>query len=339
MKSAVIGFGGMGQRHYGVYQKLGVEVVAICDWVPDKIQRVLPDFPQERIHSDLNNLLSCHKDLHVVSVTTNAPSHAEAVIGCSEAGVPNILCEKPIATNLLAAQRMIDVCEKNDTRLAVNHTRRWSANHLKLRSLIHESIIGRVRHFYFHHGSIGLGNNGVHFFDSMRFYAESEPLWVIGFLDKIGTPSTRGPQFRDPGAFGIILFQNGVRAFVDTSEDTGVRHVFEIVGEYGRVVIEEFGDDWRIYARKAEDRNKPLTYYVAPMLHVPFELETHFDIPDLTLHAIRELLSGGPISCTGEDGKKSLEIAIAFHVSEEQGNRRVFFPLSGAALAKDVPFA
>ena len=329
----------MGQRHYDVYQRLGVEVTAICEWYPEKVQKTLPDFSKERVYRDLKTLLAKHGDLAIASITTNAPTHAEATIACSEAGIPNVLCEKPMTTNLRDAQRMIEKCQENRTRLAVNHIRRWSPNHLKLRSLIRDSLIGRVRHFYLSHGSVGLGNNGVHFFDNMRFYAESEPLWVIGFLDKTGTPSTRGPQFKDPGAFGILLFENGIRAFVDTSEDAGVRHAFEIVGEYGRVVIEEWGDDWRVCARKPEDRQRPLTYYIAAMPQVPFELEVKFDIPELTLRAIRELLSGDSISCAGEDGKKALEMAMAFHVSEEQGNQKVFFPLSGEALAKDVPFA
>jgi predicted dehydrogenase len=339
MKSAVIGFGGQGQRHFAVYEKLGVEVAAICDWEPDKIRKAVPDFPMEKVFNEVQSLLEHSGDLSIVSITTNAPTHAETAIAFSEAGVPNILCEKPIATNLLDAQRIIDVCKKNHTRLAVNHTRRYSPNHLKLRQLIREGIIGKVRHFYFNHGSIGLGNNGVHFFDSMRFYAESDPLWAIGFLDKTGTPNPRGAQFADPGAFGMILFKNGIRAFVDTFEDTGVRHIFEIVGEYGRVVIEEFGDDWRVYARSMDDRKMPLTRYVMPMPQNPFELETKFDIVELTESALRELLSGEPISCPGEDGKQALEMAIAFHVSEEQKNQKVFFPLSGTALAKDVPFA
>ena len=342
MKSAIIGFGGMGRRHYSAYQKLGVQVAAICDWDVRKVREVLPNYPEESIFENVGALLSSqhNKELNIVSITTNAPTHAETTIACSEARVPNILCEKAIATNLLDGQHMIHICRENGTRLSVNHTRRWSPNHRKLHELIHEkSAIGRVRHMYFHHGSIGLGNNGVHFFDNMRFYSKSEPVWVIGFLDKTGTSNPRGLQFRDPGAFGIILFQNGIRAFVDTFEDTGVRHVFEIVGEYGRVVIEEFGDDWRIYARNSEDRKMPLTRYVLPMPEVPFELETKFDIQELTRRAIAELLSGEPISCTGEDGMKALEMAIAFHVSEEQGNQKVMFPLSGASLAKDIPFA
>jgi len=130
-----------------------------------------------------------------------------------------------------------------------------------------------------------------------------------------------------------------VRAFIDTSEDTGVRHVFELVGRWGRVVIDEWGDSWQVFARKDEDRRLPLTRYILPMEKVPFKLETKFDIPGLTCLAIKELLDGSHISCDGEAGKKALEIVVAFHISDMAGNQKVYLPLTGDALDKDIPIA
>lgn len=339
MQAAIIGFGGQGQRHLAAYEQLGVTVVAVCDFFPDKALTKVPPSLKNAVYKTVDELLTRHHGLDIVSVVTNAPTHAATTIRCAEAGIPRILCEKPMATNLTDAERMIAICKQRGVRLAINHTRRQNANHYKLKKLIAGGLIGKVRHFYFQHGSVGLGNNGVHFFDSMRFYAESEPVWVIGFTDKTGTPNVRGAQFKDPGAFGMMMFANGTRAFVDTSEDTGVPHIFEIVGEYGRVVIEEFHNDWRIYARSPEDRAQPLTRYSLPTPLEPFSLETNFDIVDLTKRALKELLEEDPIRCTGEDGMKALEMAIAFHVSDAEDNRRIPLPLTGTARAKDVPFA
>lgn len=337
--AAIIGFGGQGQRHLAAYEQLGIEVVAVCDLFQDKAREKAPDYLKGAVYKTADELLAHHKELDIISVVTNAPTHASATISCAEAGIPRIFCEKPMATNLADAQRMMEVCRTRGVRLAINHTRRQSPNHYKLKSLLEGGLIGKVRHFYFQHGSVGLGNNGVHFFDSMRFYSDSEPAWLIGWLDKTGTPNVRGAQFKDPGAFGIIMFQNGVRGFVDTAEDTGVPHIFEIVGEYGRVVIEEFHDDWRIYARTDEDRAQPITRYVAATPPVPFDIEVKFDIVDLTRRALEELLSDRPVRSTPEHGYKALEMAIAFHISDERGNVKVDLPLTGEALKKDIPFA
>lgn len=337
-KAAIIGFGGMGQRHYAAYQRAGVDVVAICDWDKKKINQVLPDYPERQTYDSYEKVIE-NENPDIISVVSNGPTHAEIVTCAARAGIKNIFCEKPISTNLRDAQKVIDVCRKHKSRLAVNHIRRWSPNHKKLKRMISEGLIGDLRHIYFQCGSTGLGNLAMHFFDNMRFYTDSEVEWIIGFTDKTGTPNPRGSQFKDPAGYGVLHFQNGVRAFIDTSEDTGVRHVFELVGRWGRVTIEELGNSWKVSARKDEDRRLPLTRYVLPMEEIPFELETEFDIPGLTSLAIKELLEGGDISCDGEVAKKALEITVAFHISDAAGNQKVYLPLTGDALDKDIPIA
>ena len=110
-KAAIIGFGGMGQRHYKAYQKIGVEVTAICDLDRNKIQELLPDFPERHIYDNYDDVLA-NEEVDILSVVTNGPTHAEVTIRASEAGVSNILCEKPIATNLNDAQQVVDICKR-----------------------------------------------------------------------------------------------------------------------------------------------------------------------------------------------------------------------------------
>lgn len=334
-KAAIIGFGGMGQRHYTAYKQAGVEVCAICDKYRDKIREILPDFPEEHTYSELGDMLK-NEDIDILSVVTNGPFHAGMTIQASEAGINNILCEKPMATNLRDARKIIDVCNKNGTRLAINHIRRWSMDYKSLKNMLDEGVIGNLRHIYFSCGSTGLGNFVGHFFDTMRYLTGSEPEWVIGFLDKTGTINPRGDQFKDPAGYGIVQFKNGTRCFVDSSEDTGVQYSFQIVGTYGRIIIDELNNSWLIRARNSEMRKNPLTRYGLPMEIIPFESH-EIDIVDLTSKAITELLSGNPLSCCGDDGKKSLEMVISFHISEENGNKKIYFPLERKALEKDVP--
>lgn len=337
-RAAIIGFGGMGQRHYEAYKKIGAEVVAICDWDKPKIQQALPNFPEKHSYSDYENLLE-NEGFDILSVVTNGPTHAEITINASNHGVKNIICEKPIATTLRDAKKMIKTCEKNQARLAINHIRRWSSNYRRLKQLIKNDAIGKLRNFYFSVGSTGLGNFTIHFFDTIRYLTDSEPVWAIGFLDKTGTPNPRGKQFVDPAGYGIVQFKNGARAIIDTSEETGVQYLFQIVGKYGRVIIDELNDFWQIRARNEKMRKLPLTRYGTPMNVVPFKLDSKFDIVDLTSKALAELLSGRQISCNGEDGMKALEMVISFHFSEKRGNRKVFFPLEKKHAVKGVPIA
>lgn len=336
-KVAIVGFGGMGQRHYQAYQKAGVQVTAICDINSDQIRKFLPTFPEKKMYSSYLELFSAEKP-DLVSVVTNGPSHAEIAIAASVSGVSNILCEKPIATSLQDARRIISTCERNKTRLSVNHIRRWSHNYLNLKKLIEDGTIGEIRHLYFNCGSTGLGNFAIHFFDLARMLTGSEPEWVIGMIDKVGTPNPRGKQFCDPGGYGIVHFRNGVRMYVDTSEDTGVQYTFQIVGTYGRVIIDEWNNIWKIDQRPDELREIPLTRYNTDMENVQF-ISTPHDIVDLTSKNILELISGYDLSSSGEDGLKSLEVVVAFHVSDLEDNRRVSLPLGSEYYDRTVLIA
>ena len=61
------------------------------------------------------------EELDIVSVATYAPQHAEISVACAERGVRTIYCEKPIATRLLDAERMVEACRAAGALLVINH--------------------------------------------------------------------------------------------------------------------------------------------------------------------------------------------------------------------------
>ena len=134
-------------RHYKALEELGVEISCIIDMRPEEIRKSLPDFPSERISDEAKKLLKrFHSDVAVIS--TNAAARLQNIKHCVEAGVKKIFCEKPMATSLQDAQQMIKMTDETKCLLSVNHLRRWSPNHLRLRTLLDSGVIGRIEHFY-----------------------------------------------------------------------------------------------------------------------------------------------------------------------------------------------
>ena len=337
LRAGIVGFGGMGQRHFRAYEDIDCEVTAICEFRPERVFEQLPNFPRERVYSKYSDLLE-KENIDIISVVSNGPTHAEIVMAAAERGISRIFCEKPMATSLVEAEHLIDTVKKTGARVAVNHLRRWNTDYLKLLDMIEDGVIGKLRHIYFQSGSTGLGNFVIHAFDLMRFLSGSEAAWVMGALDQTGTPNPRGAEFKDPAGFGTVVFQNGVRGFVDSSEDTGVQYLFIVTGVYGRIIIDELNGLWEMRARNQELRSLPLTRYGETMEPFPFE-SAPYDIVQLTREGIRELAGDGPLSCTTVDGMKSLEMVVAFHESEARGNARVSLPLSGSARERIVDIA
>ena len=336
LKAAIVGFGGMGQRHFRAYEGAGIDVVAIAELEPERVVVQVPGFPRDRVFADYRALFDAVPDLDLVSVVSNGPTHAEITMEAMERGVSKVLCEKPMATRLSDADRVMACAARTLARLAVNHVRRWSVDYARIKALIALGGIGRLRHIYFSCGSTGLGNFVSHAFDTMRWFFDCEPVSVTAWIDQTGTANPRGESFTDPGGHGVVLFEGGQRGVFDASEDTGVQYIFNLVGECGRIVIDELSQTWSVRRRSDETLSAPFTRYGSAFVDLPFEPAEPYDLVRLTRRALVELAGSGPVSCTGLDGRRALEMVVACHESHAAGHRPVALPLAGAALDRDV---
>ena len=171
-----------------------------------------------------------------------------------------------------------------------------------------------------------LACNGSHFFDLMRYLSDSEPISAVASIDKRGTLNPRGVQFMDPGGLGIICFTNGMRGIVDMYEDLGIPPRIEIVGSIGRVIIDETRNSWVVESHQGKDRAESLSRYDLPLKAEALKTEP-LDPQKLLESTISEILGSGQISCTGADGLASLQMVMAFHASDREGNVEMSLPL------------
>lgn len=277
----------------------------------------------ENVYADWRELLE-REQLDILSVCTNTPSHAEIVIQAAQSGVKAIFAEKPMATCLSDADAMVQACEDRGVELVINHTRRWESTYQRVRQLIKEGAIGQLIHIDCHWASGRLACLGTHFFDIIRWVADATAESVAGVLDRANTPDPGGPEYRDPGGYGVILFHNGVKAFVDASENSRLPSSIRFTGDRGEILIANEGgrtELWTVDEAGFGDggmamRQFPLaarTQY--PMLAAVDQI---VQVLDGTLEHSRS---------TGRDGIAALEIVIAFHVSDRENSQPVKLPL------------
>src|SRR5262249_9220922 len=162
----------------------------------------------------------------------------------AEAGVQGIYCEKPIATTLADADRMIAACRANGVVLSVDHTRRWRPIWHQVRNLIRSGDLGPLRRIVatLSGRRAMLFRNGTHLLDMVTFFAAAAPAWLVAELDDehaaygqvYAGDGGRDPA-RDPGASAYIHFQNGVRAFVNATKDGFAGWEFLLYCERGRI--------------------------------------------------------------------------------------------------------
>jgi predicted dehydrogenase len=336
-RAAIIGLGGQGRAHAAAYAELPhVTVVAACDTHEERLNAFVDDYPDAWPYSDVQELLAREKT-DIISLAANTPANLSLVTAACAAGVPAVMCEKPMAHSLAAARQMIDAGAASGTRLAINHTRRWMPRYRRLRELLQGDLIGEVGTFFYVSGGALFGCIATHFFDLARMLTGEDFVSVTGGLSEPRRPNPRGPQFHDPGGYALARLEGGGRLFLDVSEDLGVPGRLEIHGGLGRVLIDESRGTWEIEARSGADREQPPWAARNALQAV--------DFPGGPLEAGRalaaglaELLGDGPLSSSGVDGYAALEAIVATHLSHEQGGAPVALPLEGGALEREFTF-
>jgi predicted dehydrogenase len=333
MRVAVFGMGGMGKRHVQALDHLTVESLAVCDPRPD----ALTGLPHSaKTFGDWKTLLDSTQPLDLAIVATNGPSHAEIVLAAACAGVPYILCEKPMTTSGAKARQILAVCEAAGTRLAVNLSRRFTDRYRELKKVIASGAIGTVHHVSAHVGAGGLGCIGSHYFDLVEWLTGTEAVAVSGEIEKDPAPCVRGPQFFDPGGRGLVYYNNGMTAFFELSECVSIAPRLELVGTKGFVQIDEFtppkGGSITLWKRAASDL--PNTRWVA---HEPQTLPVKgpIDVVECCRRCIADLVDAHQEQ-TASAAVRNVDTVMAFHLSSRKNGERIELPLTGTELDLEV---
>ncbi len=250
----------------------------------------------------------------IVCIATNSPQHAEITIGCAEAGVRAILCEKPIATRLADADKVIEACRSAGTLLSVNHTRRWHP----LWRIARDEIpsLGEVHHVVAQWPSGRLGNIGTHMFDATAFLLDETPVAVSGTLDLSALTDCRGSEYNDPGGWGLVHFSGGTKLFVDAGHSVKAPNTLRIVGSLGELTIRK--NEARMERDSGATRR----------------LEIPKDRPSALYLAVDDLIGclthGCKPASTGEDALSALEVVVGFHISNRNQGKLTPLPIEGA---------
>jgi predicted dehydrogenase len=121
LKAGVVGVGAFGRHHAAKYARMeGVELAAIAD-IDGHARETVATAHGARARDDWRDLLG---EVDIVSVCSPAVTHAEIVRAFLNEGV-HVLVEKPIATDLKEADKLIALAETRNCVLTVGHQERF----------------------------------------------------------------------------------------------------------------------------------------------------------------------------------------------------------------------
>lgn len=323
MRLAILSFAHMHAFSYAaaVAQMEDVELVAVADPDAQRLASVRERWPQ------IPHTFSSHEELlksvpcDAVIVTSENANHCAIALAAFAAG-KHVLCEKPLATSVADAKRMIEAAQSAGRVLMTAFPVRFSPAVAEAKKVIAGGALGRLLGAVTsNHGSMPGGwfvrpslsgggaviDHTVHVVDLLRWLFECEVAEVYAEYANRLHPDI---PVEDVGLLSLRL-ENGLAVTLDTSWSRCKSYPIwgdvklDIRGEEGRLFVNcfpmqvEWADD-RVGCLKAFDVGENLDALMIEEF----------------ISAIREQR---PPLVTGEDGLKALEVALAAYESKRLG--------------------
>jgi predicted dehydrogenase len=149
----LVGYGFMGRTHSNAYKRVNdfFEVAyrpvlkSVCGRTADGATAFAEKWGYESIETDWRKLVE-RKDLDAIDICTPNYTHAEIAIAAAQAG-KMVLCEKPLAMNLVEGQAMVDAIEKAGVPNTVWYNYRRIPAVTLAKQLIDAGRLGKIFHY------------------------------------------------------------------------------------------------------------------------------------------------------------------------------------------------
>lgn len=203
-----------------------------------------------------------------VYISSTNEKHEASVLHAASLGL-HVLCEKPLATSLAAAQRMVQACAQAGVVMGTNHHLRHNSAHRQMRDKIRQGALGRlvsarVLHSVYlpaHLQGWRLKDKGagggvvldiaVHNADSLAFLLGEYPTEVVAMTSNSGMA-----EGMEDNAMSVWRFPCGLTAFTHQGFNTPFADVgLEVHGTQGSlkgVGILHQGPDGRFDFKNAQ---------------------------------------------------------------------------------------
>jgi inositol 2-dehydrogenase len=322
----ILGVGEMGKRHAENMRRLVPEarLVAIADVASQRAQQVAEELEIEHAFAGLEEMLT-RKDIDAVLIATPDKFHAQSIRIAAAAG-KDILCEKPLATNLEDAHAALRDVSKAGVRLQVGFMRRYDPAYSAAKKRVEAGEIGTPVVFKslgrdkdeppmaaYQSGVNGMlfYSNSIHDFDLARWLMQDEVSEVQAYATTAIRPEVA--KFGDIVAGVVNLkYAHGAIGNVESNVQAvyGYDVRTEIVGSKGSIFVGTL-------------QKTPVTFLTTQ--GSTKNIADHFlsQFADAYLAEARDfvhtMLSDQAPRVTGEDGLRALEIAVAAENSYLQG--------------------
>jgi predicted dehydrogenase len=139
----LIGCGGITKWHLTAYKAAGYRVLAMCDIAIERARERRDEFYPNAFVTDSADDLLARDDIEVVDITTHPPQRPPIVEAALRAR-KHVLSQKPFVLDLDVGQRLVDLADEMDVKLAVNQNARWAPHFSYIREAVRAGLLGSI---------------------------------------------------------------------------------------------------------------------------------------------------------------------------------------------------
>lgn len=339
VKIGVIGIGNMGSSHVQMLDEghiKGAQLTAVCSSNDSRIDWVKNHTKGEvKVFKDVESFLS-ESGIDAILIATPHYSHPELAIKAFAKG-KHVLIEKPAGVYTKNVLEMNAAALKSGKVFSIMYNQRANPLYQKLRELIQSGQLGEMKRTnwivtdlyrpqsYYDsskwratwkgEGGGVLLNQALHQLDLWQ--------WTTGYMPKRIRAITSLGKYHDieveDDVTAFVEYENGATGvFIASTGEAPGTNRFEIVGDHGKIVIE---NEELIFYQLSESEREFNTSYTGGFGQPPCK---KIEIPvkcDNDNHAIivqnwiDAILQGSPLLSPGEDGVKALDISNGIYLS------------------------
>lgn len=249
VRVGVVGTGGMGTRHTVNLHRYvgGAKVSGVYDLDSNRAQQAAEQSGHPRVFTDPIQLIE-DPQIDAVLIASPDDTHARFTLACLKAGKP-VLCEKPLATSVEDAIKVLDAEVALGKKLiSVGFMRRFDPQHAAVKAAAVSGDLGKPLLWKGVHrnasvafgitGATILTNSAGHDYDSARFLLgeEVEEVYVRGLKSR---PELH-PDTKDMLLIELFMSNNTMgTAEVYVNDDYGYEVSAELVCQKGTAVTQQ----------------------------------------------------------------------------------------------------
>lgn len=334
IRFGLLGCGKIAERHAKLLAGgfiAGAKLQAVCD----------PNAARAQQFATLHGARACGTiaelmtpgDVDAVAVLTPSGLHAENILQLSAYRIP-IVVEKPMALTLDDADRIIEVCDRNGTKLFVVKQNRFNVPIQRLRQALEAGRFGRLvlgtvrvrwcrRQDYYDQASWRgtwafdggvLANQASHHVDLLE--------WMMGPVDSVfGVATTALARIEAEDTAAVTLrFRNGAIGIIEATTATRPKDIegsLSVLGENGAVEVGGFAVDklkvWQFASEVPSDRDVFQDGASNPPHPAGYAHARYYE------HVVDCIVNNRQQLVDGLAGRRSLELISAIYESVETG--------------------